>query len=56
MLEEDLAYILRDKIWEKLIYFSHNLTCLVYLKSSFAGFGRSVAKPDTLLLSAVTPL
>jgi hypothetical protein len=26
MLEEDLAYILRDKIWEKLIYFSHNLT------------------------------
>jgi hypothetical protein len=25
-MEEDLAYILRDKIWEKLIYFSHNLT------------------------------
>jgi hypothetical protein len=23
---ENLAYILRDKIWEKLIYFSHNLT------------------------------
>jgi len=50
---EDLAYIWESNIWEKLIYFSHNLTFRVFAKCQ-----RHLAKrnANTLLAEVTYPV